>query len=373
MKRELEKIEIPGSADAEHRAAAVVTAAFAETRPTPRRSRSRRPLIAVAVGVAVLAAVLSPPGRAFVNHVRRVVAIDHAQPALFTLPTGGRLLVATDSGIWIANPDGSRRLLGSYDEASWSPFGRFVVATRRNELATLEADGTVRWTLARPAVRFPRWSGTATDTRIAYLTQSRLHVVAGDGKSDLDIGGLPAAAQVAPAWASGFGFVLGYADTRDRIASLLTAKGNSLWRSAPLPEPRSLEWSSDSTQLLVLSRRGVTVLRSTDGRVVVRQPDPGQAVRAVAFRPGTHVFAEVRRAGEVAEVVLGGKVLFSTVGEIRRPTWSPNGQWLLIGLPESDQWVFVRADGRKVVAVSNISTQFGSRTFPRVEGWCCSK
>ena len=32
---------------------------------------------------------------------------------------------------------------------------------------------------------------------------------------------------------------------------------------------------------------------------------------------------------------------------------------------------FIRADGRKIAAVSNISAQFRSRTFPRVEGWCC--
>ena len=33
--------------------------------------------------------------------------------------------------------------------------------------------------------------------------------------------------------------------------------------------------------------------------------------------------------------------------------------------------MFVRADGRKIVAVSNISAQFRSDEFPRVEGWCC--
>ena len=32
---------------------------------------------------------------------------------------------------------------------------------------------------------------------------------------------------------------------------------------------------------------------------------------------------------------------------------------------------FVRADGRKIVAVSNISAQFHSSAFPEVEGWCC--
>jgi hypothetical protein len=35
--------------------------------------------------------------------------------------------------------------------------------------------------------------------------------------------------------------------------------------------------------------------------------------------------------------------------------------------------VFVRADGgtRHIRAVANVSEQFRSRAFPRVEGWCC--
>ena len=373
MKHDLDRIVFPGAAEAEERAARVVTAAFGELRPVPRHRRARRPLVAVAVAAAAVAAVLSPPGRAVVNQVRRAVGIDHAQQALFSLPTTGRLLVAADSGVWIADPDGSRRLLGRYDEASWSPFGRFVVAARQDELATLEPNGSVRWTLARPDVNFPRWSGSATDTRIAYLTRSRLHVVAGDGRDDVDLGGLSASAQVAPAWGSGFGFVLAYADTRGRVTSILTTKGADLWSSGPVRAPRSLEWSSDGKDLLVLSRRGVSILRATNGRAVESRPDPGGAIVAVAFRPGTRSVAELRRPGEVTQVILGGRVLFSSAGELRGLTWSPDGRWLLTGAPEADQWVFIRADGRKIVAVSNISAQFRSRSFPRVEGWCCSR
>jgi hypothetical protein len=366
---ELERIEIPGAPEAEGRAAQVIAAAFAEREPMPHRRRVRGPLVAVAIAAALVAAVLSPPGRAVVNQVRRAVGLDHAQPALFSLPSNGRLLVASDTGVWVAGRDGSRRRLGSYDEASWSPFGRFVVASRPDELAALESNGSVRWTLARPSVRFPRWAGTATDTRIAYLTGGRLHVVAGDGTSDLDLGGLPAAAQVAPAWGSNLGFALAYADTRGRITSVLTAKGSNLWRSTALRSPRSLEWSSDGENLLVLSQDRVSILRGRDGRVISAHPAP--ATMAVAFRPGTHTVAELRRAGEVSQVTLGGRVLFAFAGELRGLTWSPDGRWLLVGAPESDQWVFIEANGRQIVAVSNISAQFRSRSFPRVEGWCC--
>ena len=88
------------------------------------------------------------------------------------------------------------------------PHGIYVAATRANELVALTPSGEERWSLARPAVRFPRWAGTATDTRIAYLTRSRLHVVRGDGTKDVDECGEPGAARVAPAWRPGDGFVL---------------------------------------------------------------------------------------------------------------------------------------------------------------------
>ena len=131
--------------------------------PSASRSRaaargSRSP--AVALAVVVVAGLLSPPGRAVLDEIREVVGVEEAQPALFSLPAPGRLLVTADSGAWVVDEDGSKRLLGDYREASWSPFGRFVVATRANELVALEPDGTVRWSLARPDVRLPRWGGT---------------------------------------------------------------------------------------------------------------------------------------------------------------------------------------------------------------------
>ena len=155
---DLDRIEVPGAAEAEERAARVVAAAFADSPPRHRPRRAARPIAAVAVAVVLIAAVLSPPGRAFVDHVRRAVGVDHARPALFTLPAPGRILVTAGSGTWVTYADGSRRLLGAYDDASWSPFGRYIAATRPNELVTLDPEGTVRWTLARPGVRFPRWT-----------------------------------------------------------------------------------------------------------------------------------------------------------------------------------------------------------------------
>ena len=96
-------------------------------------------------------------------------------------------------------------------------------------------------------------------------------------------------------------------------------------------------------------------------------------VIAVAYRPGTTTYAELHRSATGSRVTLGARTLFSFVGELRGLTWSPDGRWLLVGSPASDQWVFIRADGAKIVAVSNISAQFHSPAFPEVEGWCCAR
>ena len=286
---------------------AVVESAFAEREPQPRR-RSWKPIAAVALAVAVVAGLLSPPGRAVLDEIREVVGVEKAQPALFSLPTSGRLLVTSDAGAWVVDPDGSKRLLGDYREASWSPFGRFVVATRPNELVALEPDGDVRWTLARPDVRFPRWGGTRADTRVAYLSGGELRVVGGNGKGDRLVDSQPA--DRAPMWRPGAEHVLVY-ERRDGAIRVVDADtGVELERKVP-----------------------ETFLRQTDLAL--------------------------------AHDLLG-------VGDFATPARSPDGRWLAVGWPEADQLVFVRVSGgRQIRAVSNVSSQFRSRSFPRIEGWCC--
>ena len=63
---------------------------------------------------------------------------------------------------------------------------------------------------------------------------------------------------------------------------------------------------------------------------------------------------------ETEPVIKQPRVIFSTAGELRGLAWSPDGRWLLIGLPEADQWVFVRAAGRKISAVSSQTNPFFS-------------
>ena len=309
MKRDLERIEIPEEHAARERAWAVVAAAFAGREPQPRR-RSWKPVAAIAVALVVVAGLLSPPGRAVLDEIREVVGVENSEPALFSLPAPGRLLVTADSGAWVIDQDGSRRLLGRYREASWSPFGMFVVAARPNELVALEPDGDVRWTLARPGVRFPRWGGTRTDTRIAYFSAGRLRVVGGDGKGD----------------------------------RLLDA-------SASGKAPR---WLTGSGHRLVYARR--------DGTIPVVDVDSGRVLD--------------RDAPELLEVQANPRVVLRTIGpaQFGVPVPSPDGRWVVVAWPDADQFVFFRTGrGRQQIrAVSNVSAQFRSRSFPTIEGWCCA-
>jgi hypothetical protein len=350
---------------AEERAWDVVHTAFEERTPTPRERHPWRPALAIAAVVAGL--VASPPGRAVLGQLREAVGVKKAEPALFSLPAPGRLLAESGTGPWIVQADGSKRRLGSWREASWSPFGRFVVVARANELAALEPDGDVRWSLARRGVRFPRWGGNMVDTRIAYLRGPAPRVVAGDGTNDRAIC-FTLVAPVAVVWRPGSRGVLALV-ARNQAVYALDADGCGLrWRSVDLPEPRSLEWSSDGTRLLVLTRNGFVVLRT--GRPDATERGP---VVAATFRPSTHEVAVIRTRAGASEVALGQRVLFRGMGAFRQLAWSPDGRWLLVTWPTADQWVFVRVAGaRKIVAVSGITQQFGGGSFPRIAGWCCA-
>ena len=149
--------------------------------PRPRaaargaRGRARRRGLA-------LAALASPPGRAVrrprPRGRRRRARAAGAVLAARAGPAARRL---RRRRLGRRRQDGSKRLLGGYHEASWSPFGRFVVASRANELAALEPDGDVRWTLARRASRSPRWTGTRDGHADRLRRPTGIRVVAGDG------------------------------------------------------------------------------------------------------------------------------------------------------------------------------------------------
>jgi hypothetical protein len=362
------RFRAPGERQASERSWEIVRAAYEAREPVAWPRRHARPLVAGALVAAAVAAVLSPPGRSVVHSLRKAVGVEHAQTELFSLPASGRLLVSGHGGTWIVNADGSRRRLGAYRDATWSPHGLYVVATKANELVALDPKGNVRWTLPRRSPRFPVWAGTRTDTRIAYLAGARLHVVAGDGTGDRVIG---RAAAVAPAWRPGPGRVLAYSTGRRALVYDVDS-GRVLLRT-PLGGPEKLVWSDDGRLLLVFRPYGLRVYDS-HGRIVL-QDDPSDATHDAdaIFAPGTHRLVIIRVHGLASDVFTGrsGRLLFRGSGVLRQVTFSPDGRWLLVTWPTANQWVFVRTKPRKIVGASRISAQFGG--FPTTTSWCCRR
>ena len=366
----------------EDRAWEVVKRAYEERTPTYRRRASTRVVLAataLAVAVVVVAA-LSPPGKAVFHSVREAVGIEHAEPALFSLPAPGRLLVvsADNGGVWLVRSNGFMRKLGPYSDAEWSPHGLYVIATGRNELVAFDPDGGVRWKLARHDPSWPRWEGTMTDTRIAYIAASGLRVVAGDGTGDhlLDA----EAGDVQPAWDPTHVHTVAYYSGGAIV--LRRADGPLVWRAPIKVIPSNLEWSSDGRYLAVVSPKQIVVI-DRSGHVHRTISMLGAELRQATFKPGTHEVAVVLRAAGRSEVRIvdidhpgRARLLFAGPGTFGDVEWSPTGAWLLVNWPDANQWVFIK--GKQVRAVANIRQQFARADGlgPQLElsgRWCCAK
>src|SRR5581483_6997181 len=232
------------------------------------------------------------------------------------LPGGGRLLVVGPGGksTWLVEPNGAKRDLGALSDATWSPHGLFIVATRGNELDAIDATGKVHWSLSRLAPRWPRWTGSRTDTRIAYVAASGLRVVAGDGAGDhlLDRAGTSAP----PAWDPARRFTIAY--TVGRTVVLRRDDGRLVWRRAVAVRPTALTWSSDGSRLGVVSPSRILVLDArghhADDRAAQRKG------RRRRIRPRVHAARRPRAAGR-AERGPGRRRVAARPGEAppRRP------------------------------------------------------
>lgn len=388
LRRALLGIPQPDEIGAQRRAWSVVRAAFDEREPQAWPRRHARPLVTAAVGVALVAAVLSSPGRAVISDVRdaigteKVVGVQRAKPALFSLPAPGRLLVTAPTGAWIVSADGARRRLGDYREASWSPRGMHAVVSNRSQLVAVTPAGQVRWAIARPAVHGARWSPSGF--RIAYLSGSNLRVVAGDKTGDHRV---DAAADVPPAWRPLEQHVLAYVTPANVLTVADIDEGVPLWSAPVRAAPAQLAWSADAQRLLVAvplsgSRFALTVYDG-QGRRLQSLAIPGVFVTA-AFAADDHRIAVVRRQGARSDLFIAEADLlrrqepvFEGAGRFSDVAWSPSGSWLLLGWQSADQWLFIRStDVEKIKAVSSLAKQFdpggtGAGAFPRIEGWCC--
>jgi hypothetical protein len=379
VRRALLSIPVPDELDAQRRAWAVVQAAFAERERIWWPRRHSRPILAFAVVAALLAAALTPPGRAVVREVRDLIGREEvgrkdAAPALFRLPAAGRLLVTSARGVWLVQRDGSKRLLGRYRDATFSPTGRFVAVARRNELVALEpAAGELQWSLPRRDVRSPRWHGSVVDTRIAYLSGRNLRVVPGDGTGDKLLA--KEVHPIAPAWRPGSNYVLALSDPRGRVHVYATETRGLLGRSRGGEAPLELEWAPSGRRLVALSPRTIRIL-DVRGRLHRRLVAPPGAVNvAVAWRGDAFALVRWHPSRRQSEVVLvrrgRARSVFKGSGKFTDVVWSPDRRWLLLAWQGPDQWLFIRSGVREVEAVRSISAQFRSRTFPALEGWCC--
>jgi hypothetical protein len=382
LRRRLESVRVPDEENARLRALAVVRAGFAERTPAPRRAWFRRaPGLAWALTALVVVALLfTPPGKAVTGWLRDRVApervrVEAVRPALGSLPASGSLLVQSPRGAWVVHEDGSKRRLGSYREATWSPKGLFVAATTGSQLVALTPGGQVRWSLPRPRVSAPRWSPSGF--RVAYLSGDRLRVVAGDGTGDRSLG---ARAVAPPAWLPGKLNLLAYA-APDGSVRLVDVDRRELWRSPAGPRPSSLSASGDGLRLLASGPQGLRVLDG-QGHELRRSRTPA---RGAAYAPFGRRYAYVRRspAGGTDQLVLSSgpraRVLLASPGRLGHFAWSPDGRFIAVAWPSADQWLFVPTgrSGRAITA-ARIAADFdpgarGPSGEPAPAEWCCSR
>lgn len=399
----LREAPVPAGEEAERRGLAVVSEAFAERR---RAERPVLPRLAVAFAVATLLAALTltSAGAAVRDWIGDVFAtgVPGAESGLTEIPGGGRLLVQSAAGPWVVQPDGSRRLLGAYDEATWSPHGLFVAATAGRTLNAVEPDGTPRWALPAPGrVADPRWSPSGF--QIAYRAGRELRAVAGDGTGDTLLA--RQVKPVPPSWLPQGPALLAFVGAAGNIRIAHGESAEVVGSAPALDGIRALEWSASGKRLLEASRQALqvrpVVSHKAMGTLALGPPQwvplpVGATVQAAAFSPdGATVAVLLRRPaaapGPRSEVFLidprkpsgdglsgSQRRLFAVTGRLADLAWSPDGSRLLLSWPDADQWLFVPADGRRRIrAIGGISAEFApggdAVAFPSIDGWCCRR
>ena len=356
VRQALKQAPVPDESGAAERAWALVERAY-DSRESVRWTRRHRGLVvalaATTLATAVLlVAVLTPPGQAVVDRFRDAVGREPSQPALVELPAPGRLLVLSPEGAWVVKEDGSKRLLGAYEDASWSPRGLYVIATQGRQLVAVDPEsGEPRWSLSRTEpVSDPRWSGGGLDTRIAYRAGDTLHVVAGDGSPDAVVA--DGVAPLAPAWMPD-SHVLAYADAASDVHVVDTDSRRQLWRTGAVKGVRELAFFgnrlavSTGSRVLVL-RRGKEHRSSGCRRAMscsTRRCCPTAECSTRTTTPRADSTALFRSDCTVAGAcrLMPDTRMFEGPGRISNLVTSPDLAWIAAGWPAADQFLFFKS------------------------------
>jgi len=392
MREALGRLEAPDEHRAEERGRQVVRTAFAEREGADlRRSTRVRATSVLAVAVAIAGFALTPAGaevREWIGEKMGLGAED-AKPRLGRLPADGSILVESDGGTWVVAEDGSRRRLGGYDLATWSPSGMFVGLTDGPEVRALTPQGETRWVHAPESedITGLDWS-TDDGDRIAYVVGgSRLHVMAADNSSEATFDST--VAPVTPAWRPDRSETrivrqLAYVDEGGEVRVVDTESGRLVFSHRPDMPVRKLEWQTNGKGLLMVARQGIALRYAPETAMSWEPAVNGKrsahweeaSIAPGGFAGGSELIAAVSRSRGRSTVELlrqsTSRELITIPSQVSDVTWSPDGEWVVLGLEDADQWLFVRVEDAEVRAFSNISDQFESAgEFPRIAGWCC--
>jgi hypothetical protein len=394
----LRGIRPPGEDEALGRALAVAhEQGLAATSPKHRPLAPRR-IAAVCAGLLATAALaLTPAGATVTNWIDDAVSPEPAETSVLrAVPSGGSLLVQSPAGSWVVQPDGSRRLLGSYLAASWSPRGLYAAVSGKRELSAVEPGGTPHWvipTTSRPAG--VRWAPSGQ--RIAYLQGdgndglSRLQLVAGDSTGARTLAN--AVQPVAPAWkpadeGASSPNLLAYVDRYGIVRAIDADSGAAIGEARASSLPSAIVWiggsrliaiEHDRVELLELGGVTRTVFRPVEGAIDSAAYSPATGALAVLIRAGGGGRSQSRLVLQRQALNAGAtaRVLFSGLGRYQGPVFSSDGSRIQLGWPSANQWLFVKtgAGEHGVSTVGAIRHQFdpdgGGGRFPAVSGWCC--
>jgi hypothetical protein len=376
VERHLRQFRAPDEVDTEQRTWTALQKVYAERTPGQRQKRPLRLALALAALALAGAITLTPAGATVHRWIDKALGVRTARSMLFSLPAPGRVLVSGANGAWTIAADGSKRRLGAWRQADWSPHGLYLAVAAGDRLAALDPRGTVRWAIDRPAIHAPRWF-YPSGYRIAYLSGTTLRVINGDGTGDRQLTtDIPS---VAPSWRPGRPYQLSYATNQRTIITRDVDTGQLLHTLRLAGRPRQLAWSADGTRLLV-RLNSTALVYDPYGRPIAQVKAPGRTVlrdaelspdgRKLALLTGQQLtVAQLPPFGAASRTIFTGQGL-------RQVAWSPDARWLLVSWPAANQWIFIRATGRpRIEAISRITQQLPGSTpgsYPHVDGWCCT-